>query len=125
MYRILVAACLAILPTVAGAQTLTCPVRLAWDAVVPTPAAYVIVDGTASGTYTRSTDVVSTSLTAVIPVASGVRHYFAARARDAEGLLSGYSNEVAATCAVQEPTNKRVPLPLPPGATATVVRPGT
>jgi hypothetical protein len=70
---------------------------LAWDASPGTNvASYTVYYGTVSGQYTGQTNVSASQTTAVVSgLQPGVQYYFAATARTAGGVESGYSPEVA------------------------------
>jgi len=70
-------------------------VNLAWDASTSTDVTgYLIHIGTASGTYTASIVVGNVTSGTVSGLAEGVTYHFTVTAFNAEGLESGFSNEV-------------------------------
>jgi hypothetical protein len=73
-------------------------VRLAWDANTESDlAGYVVHYGTASRSYTNSSDVGLVTTTTVSNLLEGVTYYFAVTAYNTSGLESEYSNEVSFT----------------------------
>lgn len=81
-------------------------VNLAWDAPTDTTGivGYEVGVGAASGSYGSFVDA-GNALTVTVPnLSDGVTYYFAARAYDAAGTRSGYSNEVAYTTQATPPS---------------------
>lgn len=114
MKALLILITLLILSLTAQAQTNTYgSATLAWS---PSPgtnviAQYKIYYGVASGTYTNSISAGTNLTLTVTSLRRGVRYYFAATAKDTQGLESDYSLEVSAA----------IPAPPPPPTSLTVI----
>ena len=77
---------------VANAATLT----LAWNrSPEPDIAGYVVHWGTQPGVYTSSSNVGNVTTQQVTGLADGTVYYFAVKAYNTAGLMSGYSSEVS------------------------------
>jgi hypothetical protein len=73
-------------------------VTLAWDANAETDLqAYKVYSGTASRTYSCSTNVGKSTTCTISDLAAGTTYYFAVTALDTAGNESGYSSEVRYT----------------------------
>ena len=76
-------------------------------------AAYVVLHGTKSGTYTKETLVAGTTTTADIQnLTVGTTYYFVVKAVDASGMRSAPTNQVSVS--VTAPTTPSTPPPPPP-----------
>ncbi|WP_396626261.1 IPT/TIG domain-containing protein [Luteitalea sp.] len=94
--RSLLALCLLLVAQVPHAAAGS--VRLAWDAnIEPDLAGYMLVWGTAPGTYSQSVTVPASTVTQDVAGLADGTYYFAVRAFNLAGLYSGYSNEVVVT----------------------------
>ena len=77
---------------VANAATLT----LAWNPnAEPDLGGYVLYWGTQSGVYTSNSNVANVTTKQVTGLADGTVYYFAVKAYNTAGLMSGYSSEVS------------------------------
>ena len=77
---------------VANAASLT----LAWNPnAEPDIAGYVLYWGTQSGVYTSNSNVGNVTAKQVTGLADGTVYYFAVKAYNMAGLMSGYSSEVS------------------------------
>ena len=98
---------------VANAATLT----LAWNrSPEPDIAGYVVHWGTQPGAYTSSSNVGNVTTQQVTGLADGTVYYFAVKAYNTAGLMSGYSSEVSGqTPARAPPVNYTNTLAAPAG----------
>lgn len=111
VFRYLLSACLLLLT--ASSTALAESVRLAWDPSPDVVAAYVVLHGTKSGTYTKETLVAGTTTTADIQnLTVGTTYYFVVKAVDASGMRSAPTNQVSVS--VTAPTTPSTPPPPPP-----------
>ena len=87
------------------------PVTVAWDENNPVPEGYIIFWGTTSGNYTNSHDVGKATQYTIPDLQEGATYYFAAKAYDADGNESDYSEEISHTIATPNtsPTTPLVP----------------
>jgi concanavalin A-like lectin/glucanase superfamily protein/Big-like domain-containing protein/putative Ig domain-containing protein len=114
-------------PAIANAAT----VALAWDANPESNiGGYVLVYGTAPGSYSASVDVGSTTAYSIASLTSGTRYYFAVRAYNTSGVsgpLSGEVNELASDPLPPPPPDSTPPviLALTPAANASNVSSAT
>ncbi len=89
-------------------------VSLAWDANTETDLqGYKVYGGTASRTYTCSTQVGNTTTCTISGLEAGRTYYFAVTAVDCAGNESGYSNEVSYTVPAPAPPTEPEPTPIP------------
>lgn len=78
-----------------GQYAYSADVKLAWDPnKEPDVAGYEIHYGNASGDYLSSVDVGNVTTCTIPGLTEGETHYFAAKAYNAAGLESGFSNEI-------------------------------
>jgi Concanavalin A-like lectin/glucanases superfamily/Bacterial Ig-like domain/Bacterial Ig domain len=96
-------------PAVAGAAT----VALAWNANPENNiGGYILVYGTAPGSYSSSVDVGSTTAHSIASLTSGTRYYFAVRAYNTSGVSGALSNEVNELASDAPPPPPPPPPPL-------------
>jgi len=101
---------LVLILTPAMAHALT-PVTVAWDENNPVPDGYILYWGTSSGSYPNSQDVGNATQYTIPGLQEGLTYYFAAKAYDADGNLSAFSQEISHTVATpnSSPTTPTVP----------------
>jgi hypothetical protein len=98
------------IPQLCAAQTIT----LAWDpGAAPDIAGYRLYSGTASGVYTKVTEVGNATTTAVSNLGAGTTYFFAVTAYNTAGLESPPSNQISYTVPLSSPTPTPIPTPPP------------
>jgi fibronectin type 3 domain-containing protein len=92
---------------------------LAWDASSPAGViGYKLYYGTSSGNYSQSIDVGNSTSYTVSNLTDGQTYYFAAKAYDSAGNLSGYSNEASKTITSTAPATQSLTVNLGGAAAA-------
>src|SRR2546428_3624314 len=103
-------------------DALAASVTLAWDAEAGLR--YMVFYGTEPGKYTRSVDAKDQHSIVINGLADNQVYYFAVRAYDTTGHMSGFSKEVRKITAQAPPAERkaavtRLPVPPPPDRKAT------
>src|SRR3981189_2833321 len=89
------------IPQLCAAQTIT----LAWDPnTAPDIAGYRLYNGTASGVYTKVTEVGNATTAAGPNLVAGTTYFFAVTAYNTAGLESAPSNQISYTVPLSSPT---------------------